>query len=273
MPKCLLFPGQGSQALGMGAEQLIKCPEIAEKIWDFCGTDIKEIVYANKNENNEELLNRTENAQPAIVAVSLIEALATLNTDNEAIAVGHSLGEYAMFAAAGMITPEELFALVNCRAEAMQKCCEKNPGAMYAVIGGDEQNLRHIVNYNSDAQVVIAVPEHSDYDISSISAKRVVKLAVAGAFHTELMAEAAETVRSFAEKLGWQQPQFPIWSNVTGRQFTEEEITNMPEYVAKHMISPVLFREEIRDIRKKYPDIEFADMYGKTLSGFTNKIK
>jgi [acyl-carrier-protein] S-malonyltransferase len=296
----LMFPGQGSQSLGMGKEQLEKYPALSDRIWRACGAEIKNIVYGS----DADLLNRTENAQPAICAVSLIQALAELQeaaqiivpegsaiseqsatpeqsamTEQSAmpaqfIAVGHSLGEYAMFAAAGMITPEELFALVKVRAKAMAKCCEAHPGEMYAVIGGDESTLTGVVNYNSDAQVVIALEKSPETDdiVKNIAAKRVIKLAVSGAFHTPLMAEAAAEVRTFAESINWQKPQFPIWSNVTGKRFTEEQLADLPAYLEKHMVSPVHFRDEIRDIRANFSDIEFIDTYGKTLSGFVKKI-
>jgi [acyl-carrier-protein] S-malonyltransferase len=294
---CLLFPGQGSQKPGMGCE--LQAPEsIINEVWNaarevYTDTGTRDLQTLSETGTAEEIAP-TEIAQPLVAAVSLIHAkalIAEVENDSErniAAGIGHSLGEYALFAAAGMITVREMFMLIKARAAAMNDCCRENPGAMIAVMGADTEELlalcKHIskdkncfiapVNYNSDVQTVVAGDEAAVELVSEVLTEkglRVVKLAVAGAFHTPRMKPAAEVLRQTAAGFGinFGKPSFDVYSNVTGELLDE---TDLPDYLARHMISPVRFTYEVRAVRRKYPDITFAEN-GKTLSAMIRKIK
>jgi [acyl-carrier-protein] S-malonyltransferase len=211
------------------------------------------------------------------------------NPSAELIGVGHSLGEFAMLAAAGVFTPIELVNILDIRTKAMQKACKAYPGSMCAVIGADPavtkkvcheisiQNEQHVsaVNFNSDVQIVIsgenlAVKKAADVLITM--GHRIVKLEVSGAFHTPLMEAAAAEIRDYLADKSFPKPSFPIYSTYTGKLFTDEDIGNLSEYLYNQMINPVLFTDAIRAIKTDYPDITFFEP-GKTLTGLVRKIK
>jgi [acyl-carrier-protein] S-malonyltransferase len=196
----------------------------------------------------------------------------------EFTAVGHSLGEFAMFTAAGVFTAEEMFNILDVRSRAMAKACELTPGAMYAVIGAPSERLSFggdvwAVNFNSDVQTVISG------ELAAVTAEaeklaeegvKVVKLDVAGAFHTKFMEPAAAELREYLSGKKFNKPSFPLYSTYTGKQFTDFD--NIPEYFYNQMISAVRFTDAVRAIRADCPDINFHE-YGKTLTGMLKRIK
>jgi [acyl-carrier-protein] S-malonyltransferase len=293
---CLLFPGQGSQKPGMGRD--LQVPDsIKNEVWDAAREVYTDLTARDLQTLSEvgtaEEIAPTEIAQPLVAAVSLIYAKALIaeaeNNSERSIAagIGHSLGEYALFAAAGMITTREMFMLIKARAAAMNECCIENPGAMIAVMGADTEELLALckgiskdnetfvapVNYNSDVQTVVAGDEAAvnlAAELLTDKGLRTVKLAVAGAFHTPRMKPAAEVLRKAAASMNIevQKPAFDVYSNVTGKLL---DTADLPDYLAMHMISPVRFTDEVRSVRSNYPDITFAE-YGKTLSAMIRKI-
>jgi len=277
--KAFLFPGQGSQFVGM-AKELTENYTEADKVFeagsDILGFDLKKAVF----ESTEQELAGTRLAQPAIFAASLAH-LAALKADGEkadAVA-GHSLGEYAAMFAAGVFDIETGFKAVKARGEIMAKA--KN-GGMAAVTGispdivtgvcADIENV-WAVNFNSPVQTVIAGTDEAlkeaETALSAKGAKRVIKLNVSAAFHTGLMRGAADEFREFAKTLNFNKPEITFYSNLTGGVMTD--FSDLPDYFAKHMCGPVLFADELRAMKNAGVDSFIETGPGKALTGLIKK--
>lgn len=251
-----LFSGQGSQYVGMAKELCEKYPAakaVFDKANEVLGYDIADIAFNGP----EEELNKTVNSQPAIMACSLaaFEAAKAEGIDFDGVA-GHSLGEYAAMVAAGVVTLEDGFKLIKARAAAMQKAAEANEGSMYAIIGLDAAEVEKIceetegyvvpVNYNSTVQTVIA-GENAACEAAAAKfaemKKKAIKLNVASAFHSKLMQSAADEFICAAREITFAASEKEFYSNVLGTKL--EDFSNMPELLAKHIVSPVKFTAEL----------------------------
>ena len=256
-----LFSGQGSQYVGMAKELCDKYPAakaVFDKASEVLGYDIAAIAF----DGPEEELNKTINSQPAIMACSLaaFEAAKAEGIEFDGVA-GHSLGEYAAMVAAGVVTIEDGFKLIKARASAMQKAAESAEGSMYAIIGLDASEVEKVceevegyvvpVNYNSSAQTVIAgdtaACEAAAAKFTEMK-KRAVKLNVASAFHSKLMQPAADEFIDAAKEIDFKAAEKDFYSNVLGEKLTD--FTNMPEMLAKHIVSPVKFTSELSEMEK-----------------------
>ena len=251
-----LFSGQGSQYIGMGKELFEQFPsaknifETAEKVLGF---DLAEICF----NGTDEVLSKTIYAQPAIMATSLCAFEAAKEKGLSASAVaGHSLGEYAAMTAAGMLSVEDAFKVIKARSEAMQKASENSSGAMCAILGLSAEEVEEVcsgidgyvlpVNYNSTAQTVIAgETEAIDKAIAAFTEKKAkaIKLNVSSAFHSKLMQGAADEFYQAIKDVKFSAPQLDFYSNVTGDILTD--FSDMPSYLAKHIVSPVRFTSEL----------------------------
>ena len=256
-----LFSGQGSQYVGMAKELCDKYPAakaVFDKASEVLGYDIAAIAF----DGPEEELNKTINSQPAIMACSLaaFEAAKAEGIEFDGVA-GHSLGEYAAMVAAGVVTIEDGFKLIKARASAMQKAAESAEGSMYAIIGLDASEVEKVceevegyvvpVNYNSSAQTVIAGDTAACEAAAAKFAemkKRAVKLNVASAFHSKLMQPAADEFIDAAKEIDFKAAEKDFYSNVLGEKLTD--FTNMPEMLAKHIVSPVKFTSELAEMEK-----------------------
>jgi [acyl-carrier-protein] S-malonyltransferase len=275
-----LFPGQGSQTVGMGAPQAEKRPELAKKVFitakEALGYDLYDIC---KKEG--EKLSQTLYAQPAIAAVSVLSAdiFEADGVSFEAVA-GHSLGEYPAMYKAGVISLYDMFALLKIRAEAMEKAAKTAGGVMYAVIGANAETIKNAcdfakgyvlpVNYNSSAQIVIAGEESAAAEAAktlSDGGAKCIKLAVAAAFHSEFMKSARNEFLEKAKDFTFEKPKKAFYSNLTGGVIDEITV----EKLALHIVSPVKFTDELMTLYDNGFDTFIECGPGKTLSGFVKK--
>lgn len=239
-----IFPGQGSQSVGMGLglyRQSSAARGIFEQVDAALGRPLTKLIFEGPDDD----LRETVNAQPAIMAVSLacVEAMRDERGSSDIpeafMMAGHSLGEYTALAAARVLGVADSVMLVQKRGELMQAVCEKNPGTMAAVLGLDEMILEEVAresgvyvsNINTTEQIVIsghkmAVARAMDMALIR-GAKRVIPLKVAGAFHSGLMDPAKLELRKLLWEMDFRDPEVPIIANCTGRPLmTSEEIKN-----------------------------------------------
>ena len=263
MKTAFLFAGQGSQAPGMAAE-LVEASPAAKRVFD-CASDILhfDLLSACLHGTAEELAATTV-AQPAIMATSLAALQCVKEKGVEASGVaGHSLGEYAAMVASGMLSMEDGFKLIAHRASAMGKVAEKGAGSMAAIMGLPAEEIAAVceevdgyvlpVNYNSTAQTVIAGDSE----------------AVAAAFHSKLMQPAADEFYQAAKGFTFQKPTLAFYSNLTGELL--EDFSDMPGYLARHIVSPVRFTDELHAMQAAGYGRFIELGPGKTLTGLVKR--
>ena len=280
----LVFPGQGAQKSGMGKD-LYENSEAAKKVFETAnrvlGYDIADLCF---NGNDEDLM-KTINSQPCILTVSIaaLEALREKTNVEVAMTAGHSLGEYAAMYAAGAVDLETVLKLIQKRANLMNEAAEKTSGSMAAVLGLDndtvinltkEMNNVYVANFNSPGQVVITGDKeqiNANLDkFKEAGAKRVLPLAVSGAFHSPLMNTASESFCEFVKELEFKNTQIPVYTNVDATATTNaEEFRNK---LPKQICSSVQWTQTIENIQKE--DItDFIEIGpGKVLAGLNKKI-
>ncbi len=231
-PTAFLFPGQGAQAVGMGAAAYASSPAaraVFDEADDVLGMPLSRIVL----EGPAEELVRSHNAQPAILTVSIALLRAMAERLGEAalqptFAAGHSLGEYTALVAAGAIDFATALRLVRRRGEVMQAACDATPSGMAALLGlrlepaqeACEGTGAQVANVNSAEQIVIGGPsaalERAVARAKDAGARRAIPLEVAGAFHTEVMRPAQDGMDEALAEVGFAPPQIPVIANMTG---------------------------------------------------------
>ena len=234
-----LFPGQGAQAVGMGAAAYAGSPAaraVFDEADDVLGIPLARLVL----EGPAEELVRSHNAQPAILCVSiaLLRAMAERFGDaapRPAFAAGHSLGEYTALVAAGSIDLATALRLVRRRGELMQAACEATPSGMSALLGlaldpalqACEGTGAQVANVNSKEQIVIGGPtaalERAIERAIAAGARRAIPLEVAGAFHTEVMRPAQGAMDEALAEVDFAPPEIPVVANTTGRPMTSAD--------------------------------------------------
>lgn len=287
MTDALLFSGQGSQYPGMGEKLFRENPGAYETIFktgsEILGFDLKKVMFTAAAEE----LSRTEISQPAIFTMSLLCAEKYRNEGGEFGAVaGHSLGEYAAMVLSGIVGLEAGYELIRKRAACMEKAAGKNGGKMAAVLTSDARAVEEVcaeitaagsyvtpVNYNSAQQTVIAGSaegiEKAAEALTAKGVKRIVPLAVAAAFHSEYMKEAAEEFAAQIAGTTFSAPKVRFYSNVLGAELTD--ITDMAGLLSRHICSPVRFTDELFAM-KNDGFTRFTECGpGKTLVGFVKK--
>ena len=255
-----VFPGQGSQFTGMckdlyDAHQ--EAREICEKANKVLGFRLTDIMF----EGTAEDLKRTDVTQPAVFLHSVIasQLLTTLRPD---MVAGHSLGEYSALVACGALDFEDALVLVSKRAQAMQRACEQRPGTMAAVLGLPDERVDEIcqsdkedgivvaANFNCPGQVVISGTVESVERICAVmkenGAKRALRLPVGGAFHSPLMAPAAEELRDAIMQTRFNQPFCPIYQNINAYPQTNPE--KIRENLLLQLTSPVRWTQTVRNM-------------------------
>jgi len=251
-----LFGGQGAQAPGMGKElydQFESVRRVYECAGDIFGFDVAKTSF----EGTPEELLPTGVAQPAMftVAVAAFTAAGERGLAGVSAVAGHSAGELAALCCAGAYSLEDGMRLMKARAESMTAACARHEGAMYAMIGktaqeveqacADNQGQVWAVNYNLPNQTVLAgekAAAEAAAEALEAAAAKVVRLEVAGAFHTPLLEPAADMLREQASRCVFRKPALAFYSNLTGGLL---EIEDYPAYFVKHMLSPVRFVQQV----------------------------
>lgn len=256
MKNAFVFPGQGSQSSGMGRElyeSSSRAREMMETANDILGFRITDIMF----DGSDEELKTTRVTQPAIFlhSVSLAGCSPLPLPD---MVGGHSLGEFSALVAAGAVSFEDGLRLVAARAEAMQRCCEKVPGAMAAVIGLDQESIERIceetpgivvpANYNSDGQIVIsgsmeAVAAACEA-LKAAGAKRALPLPVGGAFHSPLMEPARKELAEAISTTAFSVPRCPVYQNVSAQAETDPE--RIKQNLLQQLTSPVRWTQSVK---------------------------
>ena len=279
-----LFPGQGSQTLGMGKD-LYDEYEVVRKIYDdvqkITGTDIAKISF----EGPEELLNETKNTQLAILTMSLgILAILKENNIKAEVSAGLSLGEYTALINSNAISFEEGIKLVQKRGEYMQTLLPKGDWQMAAIMGMEEEQVDELckkvksgfvvpANYNCKGQIVISGEKDAVLEAEQIAkemgAKKVRVLKTAGPFHTEKLIESSNALRKELEKITINKFDTKVIKNLDGEFY--EETDDVKDILAKHITNPVRFAKTLENMIINSVDTFIEIGPGKTLSGFVKR--
>ena len=237
--KAFVFPGQGSQFVGMGKDLYDNNPlakELFDKANEILGFNITDIMFAGTDEE----LKQTKVTQPAVFLHSVISALCMGDKFAPEMVAGHSLGELSALVASNALSFEDGLKLVAARATAMQKACEAAPGTMAAIIGLADDKVEEIcasvsntdnvvvaANYNCPGQLVISgnveTINVACEKMKEAGAKRALPLPVSGAFHSPLMQPAKDELQVAIEQVTFNTPKCPVYQNVDAKPHTNPE--------------------------------------------------
>ncbi len=290
MAIAVVFPGQGVQRPGMGRELYDRSPS-ARRVFDIAtelsGRSFTQLCF----ETDEETLKRTENAQPALLTVcyagweALREAVPGFTPN---FVAGHSVGEYPALAASGVWTLEETYHWVEERAKAMHVLANRIPGSMVAIIGLEtekveqacaqaQQETGEIVvpaNYNSPGQIVISgtirALERASELAREAGARRIIPLAVAGAFHSPVMQEAAELMTQAYQEANFMRPTIPFFSTIEVRPLDDPEILRV--VMGRQIASPVRWYQSVLAMNALGVDTFIEVGVGDVLTGLIKRI-
>lgn len=278
-----VFPGQGSQYVGMGkeiSENYSEAKAIFNVADQVLGRDISEVCFNGP----EELLKDTRNAQPAILTVSIgiLQALKAERIKPDFTA-GHSLGEYSALVASGVLEFEDAVNLVQQRAELMAGADPDNEGTMAAVLGLDrdtltacldqakEAGLVEAANFNCPGQIVISGVKAGVSKVQEIvfdKGGKFIPLKVSGSFHTSFMKPAAEAFKPKLESVVWKEPIVPVIANVSARPYLREDII---DNLYSQIYSSVLWEDTVNFLHQNGVEVFIEIGPGKVLSGLIKK--
>ncbi len=284
----ILFPGQGSQYVGMGKDLYQECPEargVFERANQVLGFDIAGIMF----DGPEETLTRTANSQPAIFVVSYA-AWHVLSTRASWLKphafAGLSLGEYTALVAGGAISFEHGLDIVRKRGQYMEEACEAHPGTMASIIGLGFEEVRSIcesarrfgvvdiANANSPGQIVVSgekqAVERAAASAKEQGAKRVIPLNVSSAFHSKLMADAEGRLMAELRRLDVSRPKAPVIANVTGED--ESDPREIIENLGRQVTGSVLWQKSVELLVTRGIATFVEVGCGKVLQGLVRRI-
>lgn len=279
-----VYPGQGTQYVGMGKELYEnneKAKELFDKIFSSLDFDLKKIMF----EGTEEELKNTANTQPAIVGMSLVltELLKEKGIKADYVA-GHSVGEFAAFGGANYLSVEDATKLVSLRGKIMNEVLKKTEGTMAAIIGLEAEKIIEIlknidgiveaVNFNEPKQTVIAgekiAIEKACVALKEAGARRAMPLAVAGPFHSSLMKEAGEKLKKEAEKFSFNIGEVKVIANTTTNLLESQD--EVVAEVYEQSFGPVKWVETIQKLKSLGVNKIYEIGPGKVLAGLIRKI-
>ena len=276
------FPGQGSLEAGMGrgiAEAVPESMDVFERATKASGLDLMHLCF----DAAEAELVQTDVQQPALVATSLAVLAAIRNRGIKPdFVVGHSVGEFTALVAASVVKLEEAIALVRERGLAMAEAARWNPGSMAAILGLDDEAVERIcrrirnvwpANYNCPGQVVVSGEDTAVEEACGVAetmgARRAVKLRVSGAFHSPLVARAADRLRPTLERVKFTEPASPFMSTVTARL---ETARRMRPLLLEQLTAPVRFTQAAQALIKDGAHTFVEIGPGDVLSGLIKRI-
>jgi len=280
-----IFPGQASQYVGMGRELYEKSARVKQfyaQASDLLGDNLAAISF----EGPAEKLKQTLFTQPAILihSLALLEILG-VELPPHAYAAGHSLGEYAALVIGGALTPKDAITAVCTRARLMEAACVNQPGTMAAILALPDDKLDEVcrlasakgivtmANINSSLQVAVSgeieAVEEACRLAKEAGAKKAVRLEVGGAFHSPLMASAAEGMADCLGKLTFRDAAPPVVANVTGRPVTSAE--EIRQLLVRQITSPVRWRDTMTYLASEAVDSVVEVGPGKVLTGLAKR--
>jgi [acyl-carrier-protein] S-malonyltransferase len=280
-----LFPGQGSQAVGMGLD-FYQEYDVVRELFDMA-EEISKINISKLCFNGPmEDLTQTVNLQPAVTAVNLA-CLTIMEKEGVTpdICAGHSLGEYSALRASEIVSREDTFRLVFKRGELMHREAVKNKGAMHAILGlpidavaqivekVKEEGVVAVANHNAEKQIVITGSPDPVEKASSLAASqgaKAIPLKVSGAWHSELIQGAQEEFKDLIESIPFNEPQRPTIFNVTAD--FEKEPDEIKSIMARQLCSPVKWYDSMCKLMDEHIEIFVEVGPGKVLSGLLKKI-
>lgn len=281
--KAYVFPGQGSQFVGMGKdlyENNEQAKQLFEQANEILGFRITDLMFAGTDED----LRQTKVTQPAVFLCSVIPALVNPEVCPDMVA-GHSLGEFSALVVSGVLSFEDGLRLVSKRALAMQKACELNPSTMAAIIALPDETVESIcaevsegvvvpANYNCPGQIVISGANEA-IDVAcekmkAAGAKRALKLNVGGAFHSPLMEPAREELASAIEATEFHSPKCPIYQNVDALAHTDPE--EIKRNLVAQLTASVRWTQSVLNMIAAGADTFIEVGPGAVLQGMVKKI-
>ena len=278
----LMFPGQGSQAVGMGCDMAAALPEMHDaysEASEVLGYDLQDLCCQGPIDR----LSRTDFTQPALLAASLgmfrVLRHEGLRFD---VAIGHSLGEFSALVATGAVSFRDALRIVRRRGQEMLRAADANPGGMAAVIGLDDDAVEALcaevdgvwpANFNSPGQVVVSGRKPALEELGgkarAAGAKRVISLPVSGAFHSPLVESALEPLREEFERTAWHAPDPKFFSGCTVRY----EAGDFNHLLQVQLISPVRFTQSVKTLYEQGYDSFLEVGPGAVLTGLVKRIE